>query len=272
MSKKKVLFVTQEMDPYTVIGEISEKVKNLPQKAYSNDFDVRILMPKFGPINERRHKLHEVVRLSGLNIIVDDEDYPLIIKVASLPGTRMQVYFLDNEEFFSRKSFFTDEDDESVFEDNQERMVFFCKGVFETVKKFGWAPDIIHCHGWFTSLIPAYLKTVYRDEPIFENSTCIYSAYTETFEAHFTPKFKEIASIVGIDEDKDLEPFMDGESVRLNRGAAHYADAVVVGSNDLPEDDKEVIAKLDKPVLEYLDEEENIKANYLFYKSFIVEE
>ena len=120
--------------------------------------EVRVLMPKYGSINERRHRLHEVVRLSGMNIIVDDDDYPLIIKVASLPGARLQVYFLDNEEFYKRKFVFDDEN-EKPFEDNQERMVFFCKGVVETVKKFGWPPDIIHCHGWMTSLVPFFLRT-----------------------------------------------------------------------------------------------------------------
>jgi len=127
--------------------------------------EIRILMPRYGTINERRHRLHEVVRLSGMNIIVEDDDYPLILKVASLPGARMQVYFLDNEEFFKRKSVFEDAKGKP-FEDNADRMVFFCKGVIETVKKFGWAPDIIHCHGWMTSLVPLYLKTAYKTEPI----------------------------------------------------------------------------------------------------------
>ena len=270
MSKKKVLFVTQEMDPYTALGEISELAKDLPKKAHGA-LDVRILMPKFGPINERRHKLHEVVRLSGLNIIVDDEDYPLIIKVASLPNTRMQVYFLDNEEFFSRKNFFHD-DDESVFEDNQERMVFFCKGVFETVKKFGWAPDIIHAHGWFTSLIPAYLKTVYKDEPIFENSTCIFSPYATNLEEHFTPKFREIATIMGIEEDSDLDPFFVDGKIRLQLGGMHYADALALGSVDLNGDEKALFDSADKPKIDVASVEENLPAYVDFYKSLLVEE
>jgi len=139
------------MSPYTTLSEISSIVNQLAPHTYNNGFEVRVLMPRYGVINERRHKLHEVVRLSGMNIIVDDDDFPLIIKVASLPGSRMQVYFLDNEEFFKRKFIF-DGEDEKPFEDNADRMVFFCKGVMETVKKFGWAPDIIHCHGWMTSL------------------------------------------------------------------------------------------------------------------------
>ena len=269
MSKKRVLFVTQEMNPYTALGEISEKVKDLPKKAHT-EYDVRILMPKFGLINERRHRLHEVVRLSGLNIIVDDEDYPLIIKVASLPGTRMQVYFLDNEEFFSRKNYFHD-DDEAIFEDNQERMVFFCKGVFETVKKFGWAPDLIHCHGWFTSLIPAYLKTVYKDEPIFENSSCIFTPYKDTLEESFNEKFIELASIMGIEDDSDLAPYMHDGKVRLNKGGIHYADAVIAGSEDLLEDEAADIEAADKPTREFLAEAENIVSNLEFYNSLFTD-
>ena len=142
MTKKRVLFVTQEMNPYTTLTEISDIVKKLAPLTQNKGMEVRVLMPKYGSINERRHRLHEVVRLSGMNIIVDDDDYPLIIKVASLPGSRLQVYFLDNEEFFKRKFVFNDEDDKP-FEDNQERMVFFCKGVIETVRKFGWPPDIL---------------------------------------------------------------------------------------------------------------------------------
>ena len=146
MEKKKVLIVTQEMEPYTDLSIISNIARQLPQHIQENGMEIRVLMPRFGTINERRHRLHEVVRLSGMNIIVDDDDYPLIIKVASLPGARMQVYFLDNEEFVKRKRVFTDENDKP-FEDNADRMIFFCKGVIETVRKFGWPPDIVHCHG-----------------------------------------------------------------------------------------------------------------------------
>ena len=210
MSKKRVLFVTQEMNPYTTLSEISGIVKQLAPFTQGKGMEVRVLMPKFGSINERRHRLHEVVRLSGMNIIVDDDDYPLIIKVASLPGARLQVYFLDNEEFFKRKFVF-DDADEKAFEDNQERMVFFCKGVIETVKKFGWPPDIIHCHGWMTSLVPFYLKTVYANEPIFEQSQIIYSAYENEYEKQFTEKFFEIAAINQL-EKEDLSAFnKDGQ-------------------------------------------------------------
>jgi starch synthase len=166
METKRLLFVAQEMDPYLAITEMANLVKRLAPISNDNGWEVRVLMPRFGIINERRNRLHEVVRLSGINIIIDDLDYPLIIKVASLPGTRIQVYFLDNEEFFKRKAVFRDEEDK-FFDDNGDRMIFFCKSLIETVRKFGWTPNVIHCHGWFTSLIPLYLRTHYAKDPIF---------------------------------------------------------------------------------------------------------
>jgi glycogen synthase len=169
MEKKRLLLITQEMEPYTEGNDISALVGKLPKFLQDNGYELRILMPRYGVVNERRHRLHEVVRLSGMNIIVDDDDYPLLIKVASLPNSRLQVYFLDNEEFFKRKQVFEDEEGKP-FEDNAERMTFFCKGAIETVKKFGWAPDIVFCHGWMTSLIPLYLRTTYKTEPIFANA------------------------------------------------------------------------------------------------------
>ena len=223
--------------------------------------------PKYGSINERRHRLHEVVRLSGMNIIVDDDDYPLIIKVASLPGARLQVYFLDNEEFYKRKFVFDDEN-EKPFEDNQERMVFFCKGVVETVKKFGWPPDIIHCHGWMTSLVPFFLRTVYANEPIFENSTVIYSAYNNSYEETFTEKFFEIAAINHL-EKEDLADFnVDGQP-KLLLGGMKYSDAIVKGTDELPEDVMKVLSETDKPLLEAFPEEEINDQMMEFYKGLL---
>ncbi len=267
MSKKRVLFVTQEMNPYTTISEISSIVKQLAPFTQGKGMEVRVLMPKYGSINERRHRLHEVVRLSGMNIIVDDDDYPLIIKVASLPGARLQVYFLDNEEFFKRKFVFDDEN-EKPFEDNQERMVFFCKGVIETVKKFGWPPDIIHCHGWMTSLVPFYLKTVYNNEPIFENSTIIYSAYDNKYQEHFTDRFFEIAAINQL-EREDLAVFEDNGKANLLAGGMKYADAIVKGDEALS---SEIIAQIEaseKPNLEAFPEEELNDNMMEFYKGLL---
>ena len=267
MSKKRVLFVTQEMDPYTTISEISDVVKSLAPKAHGKGMEVRVLMPKYGNINERRHRLHEVVRLSGMNIIVDDDDYPLIIKVASLPGARLQVYFLENEEFFKRKAVFEDEEGEA-FDDNMERMVFFCKGVIETVKKFGWAPDIIHCHGWMTSLVPFYLKSVYQNDPIFENATIVYSAYKNDYEKNFTKRFFEIAAINNLDEE-DLGAFKDKSKVKLINGGMKYADAIVKGSKSLPKDAQSIFDEVDLPKLDYFGVEEIVEQMLPFYKGLL---
>jgi len=193
-NKSKILYITQEIDPYLNINGIGALIQKLPSFAQQSGMEIRILMPRFGTINERRHRLHEVVRLSGMNIIIDDDDFALIIKVASLPGSRIQVYFLDNNEFFKRKFVFEDESGKP-FEDNQDRMIFFCKGAIETVRKFGWPPDLVHCHGWMTSLIPFYLKTVYKNDPVFKHSKVIFSIYENEYQDSFSDSFYQKAAI-----------------------------------------------------------------------------
>lgn len=270
MDKKKVLIVTQEMQPYTALSEISDIARKLPQYVQEKGMEIRVLMPRFGTINERRHRLHEVVRLSGMNIIVDDDDFPLIIKVASLRGARMQVYFLDNEDFFKRKSVFEDAEGKP-FGDNADRMVFFCKGVIETVKKFGWAPDIIHCHGWMTSLVPLYLRTAYKNEPIFQNSKIIYSMYDNSLEKSFSDNFADIASINNL-QPEDLGAYQNGQGVTLHKGAATYSDAVIKGSEKFGDAVSKVLDSLDKPVLEFAGEEDYLSAYLEFYNSLLKEE
>ncbi len=266
MDKKRVLIITQEMEPYTLLSEISDVARRLPQYIQESGMEIRVLMPRYGIINERRHRLHEVVRLSGMNIIVDDDDYPLIIKVASLPGARMQVYFLDNEDFFKRKHVFKDA--EGVpFEDNTDRMVFFCKGALETVKKFGWAPDIIHCHGWMTSLVPLYLKTVYHNDPIFKDSKVIYSLYSETFEESLSGNFAQKASINNLTE-KDLDDYVSEAGVTLHEGATKLCDAVILGSEALNGISKK-LDKLEKPVLSFVDAGEDLAAYLEFYNTIL---
>lgn len=266
MSKKRVLYVTQEMSPYTVLSEISTIVNQLAPHTYNKGFEVRVLMPKYGLINERRHRLHEVVRLSGMNIIVDDDDFPLIIKVASLPGSRMQVYFLDNEEFFKRKAIFNDADDQP-FEDNADRMVFFCKGVMETVKKFGWAPDIIHCHGWMTSLIPMYHSKIYKQDPIFQEAKMIYSVYESSYADTFNNNFYEKARINDL-SDEDLNDYRDNDRISLHEGAIKYADALIIGSDSLPDSVSKAVKESEVPKIEH-GEEEFLKDYLEFYKSLI---
>lgn len=248
MSKKKVLFVTQELNPYTEISILSDIARRIPHFAGVDEYEFRILMPKFGIINERRHRLHEVVRLSGMNIIVDDEDYPLIIKVASLPGARLQVYFLDNDEFFKRKAVFTGED-QAPFTDNQERVVFFCKGVMETVKKFGWSPDIVHLHGQITSLIPFYMKHAYKNDPVFDDAKIIYSLYNNELSDSFDSKFMHIAAINDLEAD-ELAFFMNEENaINLDFGAIKYSDGIISGSESEDDIVKMYGDLLEKPML-----------------------
>ena len=227
-------------------------------------------MPRFGTINERRHRLHEVVRLSGMNIIVNDDDYPLIIKVASLPNSRIQVYFLDNDEFFKRKSVFEDSEGQS-FDDNIDRAVFFCKGAIETVRKFGWAPDIIHCHGWMTSLIPLYIRTAYKNDPIFQSSKIIYSLY-DTLQQEFTfDEFGPKASINNLEEE-DMLDYRTGDLADLHKGAIIYSDAVIRGSETMNEAVEAQLLLSEKPVLDYMNAETGLPPIFEFYNSLEVAE
>ena len=241
-AKKRILFIANEMSPYLELTEFSEIVNKLAIKANDSGFEVRCIMPRFGVINERRHRLHEVVRLSGINVSVENDDYPLQIKVASLPNARLQVYFLDNEDMFKRKSVFTDDEDK-WFDDNALRTVFFCKGALETVKKFGWPPDIIHASGWMTGLIPGYLKTVYKKEPVFGNSKIVYTIGQNTFTENLGDGFIKTAQIHAGIKEKDLEPYREGNNTAMFRGAAHYADAITFGSADV---EKELVDQFSK--------------------------
>jgi starch synthase len=266
--KKRVLFLTQEMSPYTDLTEISEILKKLPLYTQDNGMEIRVLMPRFGSINERRHRLHEVVRLSGMNIIIDDDDYPLIIKVASLPGARLQVYFLDNEEFFKRKFMFEDQAGK-LYDDNQDRMVFFCKGAVETVRKFGWAPDVVHCHGWMTSLVPFYLRTAYKDDPLFKKSKIVYSLYNESLESNFNKDFFTKASINNL-QPKDLLAYQNGTGhVMLHKGAIAYSDALIQGTKKLEASLAKEVKASKKQLLEFQEEDNLVKAYFDFYKELM---
>ncbi|MBP7183987.1 MAG: glycogen/starch synthase [Saprospiraceae bacterium] len=263
MSKKKLLIVTQDMEPYSALSQIANIANELPLYFQDNGMELRILMPKFGTINERRHRLHEVVRLSGMNIIVDDDDYPLIIKVASLPNSRLQVYFLDNDDFFKRKSVFTDADG-IPFEDNPDRLVFFCKGVIETVKKFGWSPDIVHCLGWMTSLVPLYLKTAYVDDPVFKNSKVIYSLYDQEIPKLDKEKLLTKASINNLSHD-EISSIFDENDVIIESAAIKYSDGLILGNETLPDDVSKLIADSGKKTLQ-LPAEDYLAALKSFYQ------
>jgi len=269
MEKKRVLIVTQEMQPYLNETSIASVTSGLPQYVFEHGIDTRVLMPRFGIINERRNRLHEVVRLSGINISVGNEDYPLIIKVASLPGIRLQVYFLDNEELFtSRKTSFRDKKSK-FFADNEDRMIFFCKGVLETVRKFGWPPHLIHCHGWMTSLIPYYLKTQYKDDPVFKSTKVLYSVYENQFSETFSKDFVQKISVNKADKKAELKFYDKANNLGLDLGGATYADAVVIGNKKIAKEAGALINKSKKPSLDYLPEETYKEEYQKFYQNLL---
>ncbi|HDO27550.1 MAG TPA: glycogen synthase [Bacteroidetes bacterium] len=270
MEKKRVLYVNQEIMPYleeTPMGSIG---RILPQKVQESGKEIRTFMPRYGLINERRNQLHEVIRLSGMNLIIDDIDHPLIIKVASIQQARMQVYFIDNEDFFHRKFMFFDKSGK-FFDDNDERSVFFAKGVLETVKKLGWAPDLIHCHGWFASLLPLFVRTAYKDNPLFVDSKIIFSLYNDEFNEKFQERIKDKIIMNGLSES-DFGHYMSGDYVSFMKGAIDRSDALIVGSPDVNPEILEYAKSSGKPMLDYLDSEDYYVAYNQFYDSIIGEE
>ena len=250
-TKKRILFIANEMSPYVDVTSFAEIVNKLAVLSNDNNMEVRCIMPKFGTINERRHRLHEVVRLSGINVSIDNDDYPLIIKVASLPNARLQVYFLDNEDFFKRKFVFADEAGK-FYEDNGLRSVLFCKGALETVKKFGWPPDIIHCSGWMTGLIPMFIRSAYKKEPVFSHCKVVYTIGETTFKDKLGDDFLKLAAINDNVTKKELESFKDINNVAMFRGGATFADAVTFGTAKPDKKLAEEFAKVrGKKVLKY---------------------
>lgn len=247
MRKPKVLFVSQEIFPFLPSNQISDISRKLPQKTQESGKEIRVFMPKFGCINERRHQLHEVIRLSGMNLIVDDNDHPLIIKVASIPAGRMQVYFIDNEEYFQRKAVHADKEGK-FFEDNDERAMFFCKGVLETVKKLGWTPDIIHCHGWMAGILPMYLKKVYHNDPHFSESKVVFSAFGDNHNEALDAKLVDKLKFDGLEEG-DVSTLKDANIEALYKFGMEYADAVVLGDEAAENTFGEYCEKLEKTVV-----------------------
>jgi starch synthase len=227
-------------------------------------------MPRFGSINERRNQLHEVIRLSGMNLIINDSDHPLIIKVASIQAARMQVYFIDNDEYFQRKAIFRD-GKAKFFKDNEDRAIFFCRGVLETVKKLGWNPDIIHCHGWMTSLIPLYVKTSYKDDPMFKNSKVVYSLYDDGFTEKFTDDYHKKLSMEGVG-GPDVKELKTPSYENLTMNAISKSDAVVMGTIDVDNSIRNHLKKSGKPVLEYQSPDNYIDAYNAFYDEVVLED
>ncbi len=263
MKDKRVLVVSSEVVPYLPENELSTRSFETAKMIHGKGGQTRIFMPRYGLINERRHQLHEVIRLSGMNLVINDMDMPLIIKVASIPKERMQVYFIDNDEYFKRKALFSDEDN-NLFKDNDERAIFFAKGVVETVKKLNWAPDIIHVHGWMASLLPLYIKEYYKDDPLFSESKIVTSVYNNGFEGSLNLEFSNKIKFDNIDESK-IEPISDPNHTNLLINAVQHSDAVIKASGELPPELVAFLETTDKPVLDYFNAEEFADAYTDFY-------
>ena len=246
----KVLFITQEITPYVSESEMSLVGRNLPQAIQKKGREIRTFMPKWGNINERRNQLHEVIRLSGMNLIIDDTDHPLIIKVASIQSARMQVYFIDNDDYFQNRLQVVDENGVE-YEDNDARAIFYARGVLETVKKLRWCPDVIHCHGWMTALAPLYIKKAYKDEPSFRDAKVVFSLYDNDFKEPFHPDFASKLLLKGISK-KDVADLKEPvDYTALCKLAVDYSDGVIQQSEHVNEEVIAYARQIGKPVLGY---------------------
>lgn len=255
MEKRRVLYISQEILPYVDESTISKISRFLPQGIQERGKEIRIFMPRYGCVNERRNQLHEVIRLSGMNLVVDDADHPLIIKVASIQQARMQVYFIDNEEYFQRKSILSDKTSGEFFADNDERALFFAKGVLETVKKLGWSPDVIHCHGWITSAVPILIKKTYKDDPLFANSKVVYSLYNDHFPGSLNPKYIDKLSQYENIKKSDISVASDPNYLNLTKLAVDYADGFIFAEEALNPELVKYINNTKKISLEHSGEE-----------------
>ena len=234
----KVLYVTQEMFPYLPASEIATLTRQLPQAVQERGREIRTFMPRFGCVNERRNQLHEVIRLSGMNLIIDGSDHQLIIKVASIPSARMQVYFIDNTDYFSRRHVLVDENG-AEFADNDDRAIFFARGVLETVKKLRWSPDIVHCHGWMSAVVPLYVKKAFHEDPFFAQAKVVYSLYADAYNQPFDGRVAEKMRMPGILPEDVAAVAGGGSFQNLSKLAIQYADGVIQASEQV---DPELVA------------------------------
>lgn len=250
MSAKKVLFITQEITPYVPESNLALIGQNLPQAIQDKGHEIRTFMPKWGIVNERRNQLHEVIRLSGMNLIIDDTDHPLIIKVASIQAARRQVYFIDNDDYFQHRQMTCDENGND-YEDNGERAIFYARGVLETVKKLRWCPDVIHCHGWMSAMVPLYIKKAYYDEPSFRDSKVIYSLYQEGFKSNLAPNFADQVLFKEVTPE-DVSMMKSPASYEdLCKLAVAYSDGVIQNDETVNQNVIDYARSLNIPVLEY---------------------
>lgn len=269
MSKKKILYISSEIFPYLEESYISHICRYLPQGIQEKENEIRTFMPKYGRINERKHLLHEVIRLSGQNIIIEDSDHPLIIKVASLQAVRMQIYFIDSEDFFKRKQLFRDEGG-NFFPDNDSRAIFFAKGVVETVCKLGWAPDIIHCHGWITGLVPMFLKTLYKDNPFFQDTRVVYSLYNDQFDEKFDVNFAKKLELTDVPATY-LDHFKNPSFESLQKSAIDFSDGLVIGHPDVESDLKAYAGSTGRLLLTHPTEDNYVDQYDEFYNKILAQ-
>lgn len=254
MKAKKILFITQEITPYVPESELSVAGRKLPQAIQEKGKEIRTFMPKWGNINERRNQLHEVIRLSGMNLIIDDTDHPLIIKVASIQAARMQVYFIDNDDYFTNRLMKSDEDGKE-YEDNGERAIFYARGVLETVKKLRWVPDVIHCQGWMSVLVPLYIKTAYREEPSFRDAKVVYALHEDELTQNMGENFGNCIAYKDVDQSvlKEFSPEFTFEE--LNKLATKYSDGLILASPNTNPEIAEYARSQNIPVLDYAGEQ-----------------
>ena len=264
MKANKVLFITQEITPYVPESEMSTVGRYLPQAIQEKGREIRTFMPKWGNINERRNQLHEVIRLSGMNLIIDDTDHPLIIKVASIQSARMQVYFIDNDDYFQNRLQTVDENGVE-YEDNDSRAIFYARGVLETVKKLRWCPDIIHCHGWMTALVPLYIKKAYKDEPSFRDSKVIFSVYEDDFKSNFNDDFTSKLMLKSIEESDIKSVNKPIDYTELMKLAISYSDGVIQNSATVNTKIINFAKESGLPVLNYQDPDNYTDAFNQFY-------
>ncbi len=265
MEKKKILYIAQEITPYLPESEMSEVARYLPQGVQEKGREIRTFMPRYGCVNERRNQLHEVIRLSGMNLVIDDTDHPLIIKVASIQAARMQVYFIDNEDYFHRKQIVANSKGEE-FADNDERALFFARGVLETVIKLRWSPDIIHCHGWLTGLVPLYIKKYYYNNPLFAQSKVIYSVYNDGFNKPLNPELKNKVLIEGM-VPEDVSQLEKPDFINYSKMAIDYSDALIQGTMAINSDLLSYMKSNGKPFLKYQPKDAYIDAYDQFYQN-----
>ena len=254
MASRKILYVCQEIMPYLPETELSTLSRRLVQAMQERGNEIRTFMPRYGCINERRNQLHEVIRLSGMNLIIDDNDHQLIIKVASIPSARIQIYFIDNDDFFSRKAIITDAEG-NEFEDNDERAIFFARGVLETVKKLNWSPDVVHCIGWMSAVAPIYLKKVFNDDPLFRDVKVVVSLCDDRFEQPFNEGFAQKVANEGVNDEKLADLTLPSYE-NLYRFVIDYADGIVVASENADPTLIEYARQSGKPMMEFEKTEE----------------